>query len=164
VEDEHLKLETIEYYSTFYQLVDTAMNNFFEYEKNLPSDSALPTLSLASSSQLPNINLPTFSEKIEDWLEFNTLFVSLVDSDPSLSKGKKFQYLRTSLRGEALNVISGLDFVPANYELAKKALALRYENKRRLATLCLGKITNFKTTAIYRPHLLLCDRTFPIVE
>jgi hypothetical protein len=125
VEDEQLKLKTIEYYSSFYQLVDTAINNFYEFEKKLPSDSALPTLSIASSPQHPSINLPTFSGKIEDWLEFNTLFVSLVDSDPSLTEGKKFQYLRTSLRGEALTVISSLDFVPANYELAKKVLALR---------------------------------------
>jgi Protein of unknown function (DUF1759) len=146
VEDEQLKLETTEVYSSFYQLVDTAVNNYLEFKKKLPSDSALPTSSLASSSQLPSVNLPIFSGKIEDWLEFNTLFISLVDSDPSLSEGKKFQYLRTSLRGEALTVISGLDFTPANYELAKKALVLRYENKRRLATLCLGKITNFKPT------------------
>ncbi|EZA59724.1 hypothetical protein X777_16372, partial [Ooceraea biroi] len=42
----------------------------------------------------------------------------------------KFQYLRTSLVGDATNVIHSLEITEANYEIAWNLLKQRYDNKR----------------------------------
>ena len=52
-------------------------------------------------------------------------YTFLKPRDLSLSEGTKFKYMRTSLRGKGLAVISSLDFTPENYGLGKKELALR---------------------------------------
>lgn len=159
VDDPKLTLETVEVYSSFINLVDAARNNYFQYTIKMKVDPS-PHVNQSQSLQLPRIPLPTFSGNIDEWSEFYSLFTSLVDNDPSLSDTNKFQYLRTSLKGKALAVISQLEFIPENYSLAKEALKLRFENKRRLATLYLNKITNFK----FSGHNFDCGQFLSVLE
>ena len=56
VADKDLKLDTTHAYSSFYQLVDSATNNYLQFIKKLLFDSSLPTATLVSSSQLSSIN------------------------------------------------------------------------------------------------------------
>jgi len=144
IEDPSLKLDNSQVYSSFIDIVDSARINFIKLSKTIPNRTPEPSAGTSSPSQLPRLHLPTFSGKIEDWIEFQTSFNSLVDNDSSLTVSKKYQYLRTALRGDALAVISQLDFTPENYPLALEALKLRYDNKRRLANLYLDKIMALK--------------------
>ena len=45
--------------------------------------------------QLPQIKLPTFSAKSEDWPTFHDLFKKVIHNNTSLSKIGKMQYLKT---------------------------------------------------------------------
>ena len=77
------------------------------------------------------------------------------------------------LRGEALAVISSLDFTPENYELAKKALAFRDKNLKGdnfIIKIAVGNsiFTNLKdpvfqlkqSNLVYKIDYLNCDITY----
>lgn len=155
VEEQGLMLETSDFEIEFLNRVDAARGAYLSrVEESTVSESTRTSTSSRSHSHLPRITLPTFSGNIEEWEEFFSLFVSLVDSDPTLADIEKFQYLRTSLRGDAVAVISSLSLTPNNYALALTALRSRYENKRRLAALHLNRITGFSKSTKYSHHNL----------
>ncbi|XP_018373070.1 PREDICTED: uncharacterized protein LOC108767604 [Trachymyrmex cornetzi] len=77
--------------------------------------------------RLPKISLTTFSGK---WFPFFDAFNSIIHSNTSIGNIQKLQYLRTSLSGEAADVISSLEISDLNYEVAWKLLKDRYDNKR----------------------------------
>ncbi|XP_018403530.1 PREDICTED: uncharacterized protein LOC108780351 [Cyphomyrmex costatus] len=80
--------------------------------------------------RLPKLNLPTFSGKYDEWFPFYDAFNSSIHSNISISNVQRLQYLRTSLSGEAADVISSLEISDLNYEVAWKLLRDRYDNKR----------------------------------
>jgi len=80
--------------------------------------------------RLPEIKLPTFSGKYDEWFPFFDTFNSLIHSNASLSNIQRFQYLRTSLSGDARNVVNSLEISDANYDVAWALLKERYDNQR----------------------------------
>lgn len=143
LQEDKFVIETSKTYTSFLELIDTSRNNYLALAKSMQVLEHTSTLSQNMSRNLPRISLPVFAGEVGEWPEFYALFSSLVDGDDTLSTVNKFQYLRTSLRGDALAVISGLALVPENYPLAIEALKSRYQNKRRLANIYLGNITSF---------------------
>ncbi|XP_036148006.1 uncharacterized protein LOC118647346 [Monomorium pharaonis] len=104
-----------------------------------PRDTATPSPTTSSSPslrdsavhvRLPKLSLPTFSGKYDDWFPFFDAFNSIIHSNGSLSNVHKLQYLRSSLTGEASDVISALEISDLNYEIAWAMLKERYDNKR----------------------------------
>lgn len=83
--------------------------------------------------QLPKRKFPTFSGKITEWQGFEDLFKSILSHAPDLPAVECFEYLKTSLEGEALSLISHLSLTAANYQSAWDILQARYGNKRDLA-------------------------------
>ncbi|XP_055522497.1 uncharacterized protein LOC129716687 [Wyeomyia smithii] len=53
--------------------------------------------------RLPQITLPKFSGKLDEWLTFRDLFTSLIHWQTDLPEIEKFHYLRSQLEGEALS-------------------------------------------------------------
>jgi len=82
---------------------------------------------IAVRIQLPKLNLPTFSDKYDEWFPFFDTFNSVIHFNTSLSNTQRFQYLWASLTGDANAVISSLS--DANYDVAS-ILRDRYNNKR----------------------------------
>ncbi|XP_053685876.1 uncharacterized protein LOC128735414 [Sabethes cyaneus] len=82
--------------------------------------------------KLPLISLPKFSGKVEEWLAFRDLFLSLIHLSTELPDIEKFHYLRGQLEGEALAVISSLALTQANYNIAWELLVKRYSNSKCL--------------------------------
>lgn len=80
------------------------------------------------------IDPPTFSGKIEDWVSFRDLFVSVVRNNNSLYDVHRMQYLRTSCQGQAAEVIRHLEVNAANFQIAWEALTRRFENERLLVS------------------------------
>lgn len=97
-----------------------------ENAENLPQQS-----SPRSSSQvkLPNVNIPTFSGKYEEWNAFMDLYIALIDQNVQLSNVQKFVYLKSSLKNEPLNIINDLQITNENYKIAIELLKKRYDNK-----------------------------------
>ncbi|XP_058448656.1 uncharacterized protein LOC131428628 [Malaya genurostris] len=96
---------------------------------------APPLPSMPASAQpianirLPEISLKQFSGKIDDWVSFRELFVSLIHNNQQLGAVQKLHYLRATLSGEAAGILSSLELSANNYNVAWKMLRERYENK-----------------------------------
>lgn len=80
--------------------------------------------------KLPEIPLPKFSGKREEWLSFKDLFTSIIENNNQLSDAQKFYYLRSSLQGEATSLIENLDVSRTSYTEAWKLLEDRFANKK----------------------------------
>lgn len=83
-----------------------------------------------SQVKLPRIELPTFNGKYEDWHSFFDMFNSLIHSNREISDTQKFHYLRSSLKGDAAEIVSSLEISGSNYADAWTRLKKRYDNKR----------------------------------
>lgn len=92
--------------------------------------------------KLPKITLPNFEGDYKNWPTFYDLFKSLVHENSSLSEIEKFQYLLSSLSGQALNLLKGFPLTSQNYHTAFQTLKERYQNKRLLANTCWKEIYN----------------------
>ena len=97
------------------------------------ADEHVHTQHIAGATiQLPKIQLPTFDGNAVEWVPFHDAFHSLVHQNPNLSNGQKLHYLRSCLKGEALQLISGLKISDANYTGAWEILVARYKVMRLL--------------------------------
>lgn len=81
---------------------------------------------------LPEIKLPTFDGSYDNWLEFKHAYVTMIHTCTDLDAVQKFHYLRSSLSGTALQVISAFEFTPNNYNHAWELLEGRFNNTRLL--------------------------------
>jgi len=80
--------------------------------------------------KLPTLQLPKFSDSYDQWLMYKDTLTSVIDSNARLSNIQKFQYLRSSLAGEALQVIHTLETTDENYETVWRLIKQRYENRK----------------------------------
>ncbi|XP_022166573.1 uncharacterized protein LOC111031094 [Myzus persicae] len=86
-----------------------------------------------SHYQLPKRTFPIFSGIITEWQGFDDLFNSIMSHAPDLPDVERFEFLKTSLEGEAKTVIAHLPLTSANYHSAWELLRARYGNRRDLA-------------------------------
>ncbi|KAG7188080.1 hypothetical protein KM043_015930 [Ampulex compressa] len=97
--------------------------------------------------RLPKIELPLFNGEYEQWYPFCDMFHSLIHGNSSLPSIQKFQYLKSSLKGEAAQVIHSLEIFEANYPEAWKMLTSRYDNKRLIVHTHLRSIMELPSLA-----------------
>lgn len=93
--------------------------------------------------RLPVIELTTFDGNYDQWMEFNSVFTSTVHNSSTLEDIQKMQYLRSCLKGDALNVIKNLELSDDNYVKARKLLSDRYHHPRRLVNAYLRKLYEY---------------------
>ncbi|KAJ3652932.1 hypothetical protein Zmor_018855 [Zophobas morio] len=74
------------------------------------------------SVNLKPLPLPTFDGKHSEWFSFFDLFKSLVHNDGNISNIRKFHYLRSCLKDEALRSIESLAVRNENYSKAIETL------------------------------------------
>lgn len=84
------------------------------------------------SVKLPTIVLPTFDGTYEKWLNFHDTFSSLIHSSKNLSIIEKFHYLKSTLSGNALQLIQSIEVTNENYDVAWTLLKERFTNKKLL--------------------------------
>lgn len=92
------------------------------------------------SLNLPKLSLPRFSGDALEWETFRDLFNSMVHDVSSIPNVLKLQYLKTSLAGEAAQLIKGISVNDANYEGAWQLLVKRYDNIRVLLATHLNQV------------------------
>lgn len=85
-----------------------------------------------SQVRLPDVKLPVFDGKLENWLVFHDLYISLVHSSTALSNIQKFYYLRSSLSHTALQLIQSISISAVNYPVAWNLLLQHFQNTARL--------------------------------
>ncbi|XP_051155785.1 uncharacterized protein LOC127278229 [Leptopilina boulardi] len=107
-----------------------------------PTQTAEPSLS--SRRQLPEISLPKFSGDYSTWTSFRDLFLSLVGQNSEITSVEKMHYLRSSLTGEAAQLIANLPLSSDAFNSGWELLTSRYENKRLLIASQMDKLFNSK--------------------
>jgi len=142
VTDNQCSTKLIETFDTmYYELAAFADVHSFPMNTSTANISTLNQstgLNSLSMFQLPKRKFPTFSGNIIEWQGFEDLFQSILSHAPELPDVERFEYLKTSLEGEALSLISHLSLTSGNYLSAWEILRSRYGNKRDLAKQCLG--------------------------
>ncbi|XP_067133798.1 uncharacterized protein [Centruroides vittatus] len=126
---------------------DTEIVNSEEYEdkiisckfkiqsriKRLEADSSVVMVSQApvgrnnsANIKLPEIPLPKFSGRYEEWSNFKMQFDNIISSSEQLSAEQKLHYLKAALIGEA----KSLETLNDSFASLFQALQERYENKK----------------------------------
>ncbi|XP_062710660.1 uncharacterized protein LOC134288796 [Aedes albopictus] len=86
-----------------------------------------------SRLKYPELKLPSFSGKLQNWINFRDNFRSLIHDNAELSPIDKFNYLRASLRDDALLQINQVQVSAASYPSAWGILEAKYENHKLIA-------------------------------
>ncbi|GFX45072.1 integrase catalytic domain-containing protein [Trichonephila clavipes] len=78
--------------------------------------------------KLPEIPLPVFRGRYNEWPSFKSQFDNIISNNNDLSESQKLYYLKASLQGDA----KLLEAVDDSFESLITALKTRFENKRLL--------------------------------
>ena len=95
-----------------------------------------------SSLKLPRIELPQFGGELLKFQNFWDQFEASVHNNDRLPKVQKFTYLRSVLKGNALQTIEGFEVTGANYTPAVEALKHRYGRKRLVISSLIKSVIN----------------------
>lgn len=150
-EAESEQLEERDNFESEYFTLTSAAQRFISNHENKPQ------ISQPVSVKLPDIQLPVFSGRYDEWVSFHDTFVSLIHSR-DMSEIHKFHYLKCSLKGEASDILSSLESSVENYYIAWKLLNDRYGNKRYLINKHVSALFNLpkidKDTSVSHRKLL----------
>ncbi|XP_023246526.1 uncharacterized protein LOC111643256 [Copidosoma floridanum] len=94
------------------------------------SSSQAPSAPTSSSRKLPEIKLPTFTGDYKLWPEFRDLFISGVSSSSLLNNVEKLFYLKSSLAGDAAELVRGISLEGDNFQRTWDALKDAFEVPR----------------------------------
>lgn len=98
--------------------------------------------------QLPRINIPAFDGNIKTWQSFYGIFERVIENNSRITQTEEMHYLKTSVRGEAANVIQHLSTCGANYADAWELLRSRFNNKRVLFANLVDTILNLQPLTV----------------
>ena len=110
-----------------------------ELQPPSPSPAAAPS-SGSLTTKLPELTLPSFSGELTQWVFFWDQFTTLVDSKHDMTNVEKLSYLKLALKGDAAQIVSSLLITDTNYDIAKRKLEKRYNNKRSIVKAHLASI------------------------
>ena len=83
----------------------------------------------AKTVRLPKMDLPKFNGDVLKFMPFWQQYVACVDSVEDLPDISKFNYLVSSLKGDAKGILEGLPITTENYAQAKDIVQKRYGRK-----------------------------------
>lgn len=94
---------------------------------------------------LPPINLIQFDGDITKFISFWDTFKTNIDQRNDLNDIKKLQYLKASVKGEALDLIRNIPISPENYQEALNLLQNRYNRENEIIFGYIDRILELKT-------------------
>lgn len=97
--------------------------------------------------KLPILEPPKFDGDFLNWPSFADLFKSTIGQNADLSASQKLQYLRSSLTGDASNILRTTQITDANYEPAWKLLEERFSNRSALVAAQVNALFGLKKAA-----------------
>lgn len=127
-ETESMQSDNDKFEEDYFNSIARAEKALIAHSKGISSSNE--PQNIKNQVRLPQISLPSFSGAFEEWLPFYETFSSLIHSNDTLSNVQKFHYLKSCLKGEAINCIQELQISSANYEIAWSTLKGRFDNKR----------------------------------
>jgi len=97
-----------------------------------------------SSVKLSKLEINSFGGDKLKWIEFWDSFESTIHKNKRISNVEKFNYYKSKLTGEAMQVISGLTLSNENYAVAINILKERYGNVQDVVNLHYNKMINLQ--------------------
>ena len=94
------------------------------------------------SARLPTLELKKFDGNILNWQEFWNTFKSTIHKNNDLQNVTKFYYLRSQLRGQASEMLMGIELTKYNYNTAIALLKEYYRKKQVMIDLHYAQINN----------------------
>ncbi|XP_055622539.1 uncharacterized protein LOC129766108 [Toxorhynchites rutilus septentrionalis] len=125
-----LKGERIDFATRYYALRAFYMSKLKKSSGSASVNPPPPVRPL--NIRLPELILPKFSGKLEDWCVFRDSFESAVGSRDDISAVEKMHYLKGLVHGEAARILDPIKISEQGYKDAWRSLRLRFENKRQL--------------------------------
>ncbi|CAG7732881.1 unnamed protein product, partial [Allacma fusca] len=92
-----------------------------------------PTVPSTQKPKLPQLSLPTFDGKFEEWLPFRDCYNQAVHSRSDLSGAEKFTYLLAALQGKAAETVKSIPISDDNYITAYDRITKLFEHTREIA-------------------------------
>ncbi|GFS37784.1 DUF1758 domain-containing protein [Trichonephila inaurata madagascariensis] len=99
------------------QLMPTVVNSNFEVKNQGSSQSLVSARS--AEVKLPTLSLPIFSGVTEEWLAFSDLFEAAVSNNQNLTGAQKLQYLKGSLKSDALKIFHSVKTCKSKFRCKK---------------------------------------------
>ena len=96
----------------------------------MPHTSA--SVSSSIYHRLPKLDLPVFEGDVLEWQSFWDSYESAIRTNQTLSDFQRFTYLKSLLKYEALQTVSGFAITNVNYCKAVALLHERYGQKHRI--------------------------------
>lgn len=79
--------------------------------------------------RLPKLELPRFSGKYCDWMDFKNEFESMIINDTSLNDVDRFRFLKSALSDGPKRIISNMEVTASNFSKAWEALKERFDHE-----------------------------------
>lgn len=95
-------------------------------------------------SRLSELSVPTFTGDSRLWPDFKAMFVSVIGNRTDLNDLQKFQYLKSLLKNEALDLVVNLAPRAESYEAAWVLLNAKFEKKHFIIKAHLQRLLNLK--------------------
>nr|XP_029722739.1 uncharacterized protein LOC115263672 [Aedes albopictus] len=125
-----LKGERQKFDSRYYGLRAFYLKQIAMTASSSPSSRSPPTKPM--NVRLPELILPKFSGRLEDWCVFRDSFQSAIGSRSDIGPVEKLHYLKGLVHGEAARILDPIKVSEQGYKDTWRALTLRFENKRQL--------------------------------
>lgn len=120
------------YFDTISQIDEILEDVHKRATNKIKCDHAVDGNHVKSSINMPKVQLPTFDGNVANWIRFKDSFNAMVIENTNLSDIQKLFYLDGCIVGEARNITEKVDFCADGFDIAWKALMLRYDNKRSI--------------------------------
>ncbi|GFY15484.1 integrase catalytic domain-containing protein [Trichonephila clavipes] len=112
----------------YYDIKDISVNRNYNSVHNHENAISQTNSKLKLEIKLPEIPLPVFRGRYDEWPSFKSQFDNIISNNNDLSESQKLYYLKASLQGDA----KLLEAVDDSFESLITALKTRFENKRLL--------------------------------
>ena len=134
---------------TLIKTIDNFLQQLETPDPTLATAVAATTSSTGTASgtghlKMPKFDLPKFDGQYTKWVPFYDQFIASVDNNSSIPDIQKFNYLKSALSGEALQLVAHIPLSTSNYKVALKSLRERYNIKRLIIYSHIDKILQLK--------------------
>lgn len=142
----------------YYAVWDNYQDNLAKFKSRLRnlgenSTTVAPRVGAVATPKLPIIKLPTFSGDYTEYESFFDQFQAQIGKRCDLEPVTKLQYLKSQLKGSALDLIKNIPSVDANYQHAVDALREVYGDGERIKRGILSKILDITSPSNNRNDL-----------
>uniref|UniRef100_A0A1I7VPB1 Gag protein n=1 Tax=Loa loa TaxID=7209 RepID=A0A1I7VPB1_LOALO len=117
------------------------LTNASQRGKSKEQERSIPRPNLTVN--LPQLSLPTFNGEPRQWRQFWSSFNAAVHSQ-TIPEIQKLNYLFSCLRGNALQVVSGYEIAPENYEVIRRLLKNKYGDPSTITTILYNELQAIK--------------------